>query len=157
MVCYCRSKADLYCILDFLDRFRRYSGLAIYEHKTKLLQLGGYDSEINHDMPFEVVKDMVLLGVHVGRRGDAETTYRWNFEERLHKCRQICGNWTNRNLFIKGKMVVINSLFIPLLLYPASISFTPEGVFTEFKNIICTFIWSSRINRIAYATMCRKK
>ena len=156
VVCYCRSKADLYRILDCLDRFRRYSGLAVNKHKTKLLQLGGNNSQINHNMPFDVVEDLMLLGVKIGRKCDAETRYRWNFEERLNKCKQICSSWANRNLSIKGKVVVINSLLVPLLLYPASISFTPNRVYAEFKNIICTFIWSSSVNRIAYATMCRK-
>ena len=53
-------------------------------------------------------------------------------------------------------MVVINSLLVPLLLYLASISYTPNRVYAEFKNIICTCIWSSSVHRIAYATMCQK-
>ena len=32
VVCYCKSKADLYRILDCLDRFSRYSGLALNKH-----------------------------------------------------------------------------------------------------------------------------
>ena len=107
-------------------------------------------------MPFDVVEDMVLLGIKIGRKHDDETGYRWNFEERLNKCKQIFSTWTNRNLSIKGKVVVINSLLVPILLYPASISYTPKTVYTEFKNIICTFIWSSSVNRIAYANMCQK-
>ena len=36
-VCYCRSKADQYRILDCLDRFHRYFELTLNKHKTKLI------------------------------------------------------------------------------------------------------------------------
>ena len=91
----------------------------------------------------------------MGKTDDDGTRYKWNFEERLNKCKRICYDWTNRNLSIKGKVVIVNSLLVPILLYPATITFTPKKVYVDFK-IICNFIWSSSVNRIAYATMCRK-
>ena len=156
VVCYCKSKSDLFRILDHLERFRRYSGLTINRHKTKLLQLGKLNSQIRSDMPFEVVDDILLLGIKMGKTDDDGTRYKWNFEERLNKCKRICHDWTNRNLSIKGKVVIVNSLLVPILLYPATITFTPKKVYVDFKKIICNFIWSSSVNRIAYATMCRK-
>ena len=51
------------------------------KHKRKLLQLGGNGSQINHNMPFDVVEEIILFGVKVGRKCDAETRYRWDFEE----------------------------------------------------------------------------
>ena len=87
---------------------------------------------------------------------DDGTRYKWNYEERLNKCKRIFHDWTNRNLSIKGKVVIVNSLLVPILLHPATITFTPKNVYVDFKKIICNFIWSASVNRIAYATVCRK-
>ena len=71
-----KSKSDLFCILDYLERFQRYSGLTINRHKTKLLQLGKLNSQIRSDMPFEVVDDILLPGIKMGKT-DAESYMVW--------------------------------------------------------------------------------
>ena len=106
--------------------------------------------------PFDVVDSLNLLGIQIGKVQDENVRYKWNFEENLNRCQHICNSWENRNLSLKGKVVVINSLIISTILYPASITSTPINVFRDFKKMVCKFLWNSTVNRVAYNTICKK-
>lgn len=64
--------------------------------------------------------------------------------------KDICGTWINRNLLLKGKTVLINSLLISILQYPCSCTSTPTRVFTEFQKICTDFIWKGGRSKVAY-------
>ena len=153
MVCCCGDREDSYRILDYLERFRRYSGLTINKHKSKLLELGPSMGAGRERLPFDVVDSLNLLGIQIGRVQDENVRYKWNFEENLNRCQNICNSWENRNLSLKGKVVVINSLIISSILYLASITSTPKNVFRDFKKMVCKFLWNSTVNRVGYNTI----
>ena len=58
-------------------------------------------------------------------------------------------SWLNRSLTIFGKVIVINTLAIPKLIYNFTILPVPEHVIIKLENIITNFLWPnrSRINR----------
>lgn len=79
--------------------------------------------------------------------------YLWNYKDNLDRIRGICDSWLNRDLSIKGKISVVNSLLVSLLQYVASNSELPRQVHFELKKIITHFIWNKHRAKIAYATL----
>ena len=57
--------------------------------------------------------------------------------------------WACRNLTLKGKITIINSLIISLFVYPISITTTPPEVLEEIDQAIFKFLWSNKKPKIA--------
>ena len=57
--------------------------------------------------------------------------------------------WACRNLTLKGKITIINSLIISLFVYPISITTTPPEVLEEIDQAIFKFLWSNEKPKIA--------
>lgn len=53
-----------------------------------------------------------------------------------------------------GKIAVIKSLIIPNLIYIASNMVIPNDILQKFKNIIYTFIWNGKKDRIKRSVLC---
>lgn len=64
-----------------------------------------------------------------------------------------CGSWTHRNLSLKGRVTVLNSLIVSLLQYMCSVTFTPKKVIDEAKRIAVDFLWDGRRSKVAYSTI----
>ena len=58
--------------------------------------------------------------------------------------------WKCRNLSLKGKVTVINTLAISPLLYLANTIHVPPQAITEVKQIVVDFIWDGKPSKIAY-------
>lgn len=103
-----------------------------------------------------LVEKIQVLGVTLRAHNNTHTRYYDNFKGILDKMRVILGQWKNRNLSIKGKTVVVNSLIISLLSYMSSVVYTPPRVIRETKSMICNYIWSDRRSKISYNTLIQK-
>ena len=154
VTCFLKDPQSIDYILDCLERFRRYSGLKINPDKSHILPLGQSVALPTSVTSIKSCESLTILCIRVGHGGSERDHYEWNFETKLKKCMDICDNWNNRSLSLKGKVTVINSLLIPIMLYPASVTYTPERVIKEFRKLVCKFIWASEVNRIAYYTLC---
>ena len=58
--------------------------------------------------------------------------------------------WKCRNLSLKGKVTVINTLAISPLVYLANSIHVPPQVIMEVKQIVVNFIWDGKPSKIAY-------
>lgn len=68
----------------------------------------------------------------------------------------IIKQWSNRNLSMKGKIVVFNSLVVSLLSYMSSVIYTPPRVFKEIKAMVREYIWCGKKPKIAYDSLIQK-
>jgi hypothetical protein len=59
-----------------------------------------------------------------------------NYKEKLNKIKAKLRDWKRQNLSIKGKVTIINTLCIPILIYTANVIWTPPEVIKEAKEII---------------------
>ena len=78
-----------------------------------------------------------------------------NFRPKIAKMKHLLNSWKCRNLSLKGKITVINTLALSKLIYLCSILHTPEEVYAEVKNIITDFIWDGKTAKIAYSTLTK--
>ena len=56
--------------------------------------------------------------------------------------------WKSRNLSIKGKITIIRSQAIPIILYSASVLYTPPEVSQEVDHIFFYFLWPNKKHHV---------
>ena len=64
-----------------------------------------------------------------------------NFDVKLVQIRNVLNMCTCRQLFNKGKITVLRSQIFPIILYLASMLYTPEKVMAYIEKILFDFIW----------------
>ena len=101
-------------------------------------------------------KDPVkILGVWF--HTDSTKMYQYNYENKIAKAEAIMNVWAKRNITLLGKITVINSLVLSLLMYPMAVMPTPpETFFTKMRQIVTHFIWNGRPPRIKYVKLIQK-
>ena len=61
--------------------------------------------------------------------------------------------WTLRNLTLKGKIQIINTLVIPQLLYIGTVMHMPKTYLEEIKKWITNIIWNGKPSKVKYSTL----
>ncbi|KAJ8031231.1 hypothetical protein HOLleu_27895 [Holothuria leucospilota] len=138
-------------IFNILKQYEKSSGSKCNKDKTELLCVGtSYPLPSNFNFP--VRNDFIkILGVVMGNNSQQVENENWN--EKTPKCCAILEQWKGRNISLKGKALVINSLVISRLVYLASILPTPKWVTSSIGNVIVNFLWNGKVPRISYSTL----
>lgn len=147
--------SDLPHLLDPLNDFAQYSGLQVNKNKSKIIAPSLLKEGVDHILDIPIVQRAKILGIWLDCEDSEEVSYQWNFRSQLSRIQGICDAWTNRNISIKGKITVVNSLLISILQYPCSIIHVPTRVFKEYKQLVFSFIWNGRKSKIAYDTIIK--
>lgn len=151
--CFLKDTASLSPLLDLLQDFSEWSGLKINRSKSMIILP---HNKLIHPRILEgipVITRAKILGIWFLQDNTELEQYLWNFKPQLNKIKSICDSWNMRNVSIKGKVTIVNSLLISLLQYQCSSIFTPAKVYKEYKNIITNFIWNGKKPKISYQTL----
>lgn len=141
---------SLDALLDLLETFAATSGLQINAHKSHLLLLGRHLDPPETHGGIRVQDQVTILGISFRNHMSEAQQYTLNFEQKLRTIKDICLTWLNRNLSLKGKVVLIKSLMSSILQYPCSCLPTPTRVLVEYKKIILQFFWNGRRGKVSY-------
>ena len=83
--------------------------------------------------------------------GDTKLLIETNFTGTLSKSENILRIWAKRSLTILSKILIVNTLIIPLFLYRLVIINTlSKAQFAQFKKLITNLLWEGKQPRIAY-------
>lgn len=145
-----KDRPSLTNLLHLLDVFSDFSGLKVNNTKSYILLLGNHLHPPEQIQNIRIVDKVTILGIVFANSVTEDQQYQWNFQQKLQKIKNICNTWWNRNLSMKGKVTLTNSLMISILQYPCTCTATPTRVFTEFKAIIMDFIWNHGRSKISY-------
>lgn len=104
-------------------------------------------------MAFQWCRNEKILGIWFFTNNSETEQYNWNFRLQLLRIRSVCDSWAHRNISIKGKVTIVNSLLVLLLQYPCSSIFTPSMVYKEYKRLVTNFIWKGKRPKVAYDTL----
>ena len=139
-------------IFQTLRNFSACSGLKANVDKTKLYNIGSTDI-LEHDLGiFSFAKDdIVLLGITITT--DEKKSVDKNFAPRLKAIHNILKQWSRRKLSLKGKITIINALALSLIVYPASVLYTPINVLEEINKLLFDFLWDGKRPKIAAKIM----
>lgn len=90
-------------------------------------------------------------GVRVG--SDEVLTTKQTWEEIIGKAKQRLAFWERRSLTLKGKILVLNSLFLSKIWYVLGSVCLPITVANVFKRLVTDFIWHGKPSKIKYETL----
>lgn len=142
--------SDLDTLLELLKSFASMSGLHINRHKSHLLLLGHHLDPPSQYGGILIEDTVTILGIVFKNHMTEAQHYNLNFEQRLNKIRNISSTWLNRNLSMKGKVILISALMSSILQYPCSTTATPTRVLVEYKKIVTDFFWNNKRGKVAY-------
>jgi hypothetical protein len=148
---------DVPKIVELLEQFYAISGLKTNIEKTIAYRLGkNQDLDIpeNHlDLHWGKFP-INLLGITISKDKDVLKTE--NFTKRIENIESLTRIWSSRNLSMKGKLTIINTLLIPKLIYPCTILDVPADIITSASNVLRTFFWNWKRPKIKIDTLVRK-
>lgn len=142
--------ASLASLLRLINMFAAVSGLYINLHKSHLLLLGHHLDPPEEFQSIRVKEQVMILGIIFRNEMTDDQQYQLNFAPKINRIKEICSTWLNRNLSLKGKVVLIQSLMSSLLQYPCSCITTPIRVITEYKRIVTEFFWNGKRGKVPY-------
>ena len=140
-----RNDGSLRHLLALISKFGICSGLVINFDKTEMLLLGNslmspaYDQSI---MNIGVKRAVKILGVYLTY--DRSLRHKLNFKEIIDAIKTKLQLWKWRNLTIIGRIQIVKTFVIPLIMYRAGSICIDKDVVTEANRIIFDFIWKGK-------------
>lgn len=156
LTCFAENKEAAEKCKRSLDEFAVWSGLRINWSKSEAMYQGGEPPPHPDPNWIKIVSRARILGVILRSHNTVHTRYYDNFKPILDKMQAIFRQWKNRNLSLKGKIVVFNSLVVSLLSYMTSVIYNPPRVIKEVKAMVRAYVWSGKRPKIAYDTLIQK-
>jgi hypothetical protein len=150
---------DIPKILDLLKEFQIISGLKTNIEKTIAYRMGKLEDEDRNQPEVKYGLEWKTLPVHllgITITNDTNSSIESNFQDKLQGIDLLTRIWSRRNLSIKGKLTIINSILIPKLIYPSTILDAPEEVVKEAENIIRNFFWNWKRPKIRLDVLVRR-
>ena len=138
-----RDVSSLQNALDFLDTFRKSSGLKLNKGKTEIMWIGAMENSNEKPLGLQITNNSVrCLGILCNT--DEDTAIKENFSQKIKKLKKLLSMWRQRNLSLKGKISFLKTMALPLLLYPASVLHVPENVIDEVDKLLFSFVWNDK-------------
>jgi len=139
-------------VFKILLKFSECTGLRANLDKTHLIWIGskkGCGEELLPDKKFIWIHNgkFKLLGIQFDLFAIDKTLQ--NLSNAVMKIKQVLKDWTYRNLSLLGKITVIKSLALPILVHPLSVLQHPSSEsLKEIENIFFNFLWNGKRDRI---------
>ena len=138
--------------LYILEKFKECAGLRANIDKTEAIwfgsKLGSEENLLPHrNLNWNSTGKFKLLGIKFDLFSPDKTAL--NFEEKVEKMRNLLQTWTLRDLTYIGKITVIKSLALPILIQSLTVLPNPaQSVFKEINQIFFNFLWSGKPDKI---------
>ncbi|XP_056298028.1 uncharacterized protein LOC130211313 [Pseudoliparis swirei] len=150
----CTDLLSINRTLDLTDWYGRASGSKLNRNKTQAQFYGPWKATDRTGLPLTVTQtDQRILGVKFDREGGGKT----NWPDVVGKVRQRLGYWTLRGLTLEGKVLIIKSVILPLLLLISSVFIPPKKVLLDLERAIFYFLWGSKWERLRRSEMKKTK
>jgi hypothetical protein len=139
-------------VYTLLSNFEIISGLKTNMDKTQAFMIGKHMKRYKNT---ESIKwktfPIYTLGIYIC--SDENESIRYNFAPKIRLIKTMLNLWKQRNLSLKGKITILNSLAASQLVYICTTIETPEIILREVNQIFFDFLWNSKINKIAKSTI----
>lgn len=144
-----KDEESLLRALDTVENFRTYSGLSLNLSKTFGLNLGEVKLTSDLARGIEWRDSLHILGITFSKNTSEKKDYDLNFAPCLRKMEQICKDWARRTISLKGKVVLLNTLILPVIYFQATMLAVSQRVHNEVNRIISSFLWSGKKPKIS--------
>ena len=149
---YFNSKNDISVAMNEIEIFGNFSGLMINRNKTEGLWIGklkhSKDKEENIKWTNKPIK---TLGIYYGH--DYIECEKLNWKKKIEIMNSLFLSWSERNLSILGKVLIIKALIIPIFTFIVSSCVIPEKYKKEIESKCFKFIWNGKPDKVKRNTL----
>jgi len=139
---YVDSIVSLENALQVFEDFYRYAGLRLNIDKTKAIWLGT-NSRIGKVCNITLTNTPVkVLGIWICKNHDQMLDI--NYTERLGKLKTILNMWSQRQLTIKGKILLLKAKAIPLITYVCNFLHVTTDTIKQIETMLYNFVWNNK-------------
>ncbi|XP_035258048.1 uncharacterized protein LOC118219178 [Anguilla anguilla] len=132
-------------VLDLTEFFGQASGARLNKDKTVLKVYGEWTQRELQSLPIKTDdKDMKVLGV----RFDKEGLGGKNWEDVLMKVKKKLQFWSFRYLTYEGKVLILKSVFLPLLLFFGVVFVPSRSVLARLDFLVFRVFWGGGWERL---------
>ena len=145
LTAFLRNDRSLKYFLDVILKFGNCAGLSINLAKTEMLILGNTCVTPAQDQGFiniEIKEAVKILGVYFSY--NRRLRNKLNFEGIIDAIKTKLQLWRWRNLTIIGRIQIVKTFVIPMLMYRAGSICIDKEVIIEANRIIFDFIWKGK-------------
>ena len=128
-------------VFNILDKFHKCAGLKLNKNKTEGLILGKHNVDLSK-YEIRTPDTIKYLGIIISNKiNDIEIV---NYNDKITQIKNKLNMWKSRKLSIKGKITVLRSQIMPIILYPTAVLYTPQYVIDEIDSLFFNFIWPNK-------------
>lgn len=144
-----QDEASLLRALQTLEHFKSVSGLGLNLAKSQGIIIG--DVELQSGMATAIPwgPRFHILGINFDVRDYEDKEISLNFKPALQKMKKVCDSWSLRNISLKGKSVILNTLVLPIIYFQCSMLPVPQFIFREVDKMISSFLWCGKRPKIS--------
>ena len=129
--------------LVVLEHFHQCAGLCLNKDKTEAILLGqSNDINLTEYGIKPVNTSIKSLGIIIKK--DVSLTADLNLNDRIIKMKNLLNMWKCRQLSVKGKITILRSQSLPIILYPVSVLYTPDQIIEKIDKLFFDFIWPNK-------------
>ena len=139
-------------LLDLLAHFKDISGLELNTSKCNIMWLGPLRYRVDSIADITAVAKVKILGAWFSATAQCQED---NVSPVVKKIGNVINMWSQRNLTIKGKIVVTKSLLASQLVYIASYCSIAETELCRIQSLIMKFIWRGRPPKVSKQVLCQ--
>ena len=145
-------------LFDDLGVFAKYSGLKPNIRKTQAMWVGKDAEEqepICSELDMNWTEKLKVLGITFSN--EDVHSFEENYESKMAKIKAIIGSWSKRNLSLKGKVVIIKTLLLPILTHVFTALPRPSNEFmNRLRAVFFHFIWNGKVDRLKRSSLYKK-
>lgn len=124
-----------------LDDFSQVSGLTLNKNKTQVMCL--HSRTIMPNIGVTWVQDKFkTLGIWFSRNKQDMTEL--NFIPCIENLKCLLNIWKQRDLSLKGRIIILKALAVPKLIYICSVLFVPKWFIKQVDKLFTDFLWKSK-------------
>ena len=133
------------------------SGLRADLDKTQVVWIGarqgcGLELKTNTDIEWNHSGSIKLFGIQYSLAKDDR--YIYNYYSKLEKIKKLLNDWSLRNISLLGKITVIKTLALPILVQCFTVlPDPPDHIIKSLQNIFYIFIWNGKTDKIKRSTL----
>lgn len=90
-----------------------------------------------------------ILGIHFDSENYDNKDKILNFDPAIAKMKKTSSSWMVRNLSLKGRIVILNTLVLPIIYFQSTMLAITQKTIKEIGKLIANFLWRGKKSKIS--------
>ena len=149
----CTDYKSIRSVFEVSDLFCKASGAKLNKDKCRGLWLGAWKNNMDQLCGIKWSNGLEkMVGIMFGN-GDIVKN---NWDKVFDKFNKVLIDWQSRNISMKGKAVIANTLALSKLMYVGAVLTMPKHYIKQFHSALFKFIWGNKPEAVARNVLFNK-